>query len=390
MFHFSKGKLRLSALLMALVLALSLFSAGCSKKQKEEAAEGGTGGKAYKIGVNTWGSGVPILDLFGDEAEYALKTFGCTTTRMSDDFTSDKELQNIQNMCSAGVDGICMQGAAVSTVPQMAKVCMDAKVPFVLYTFIGDDATREDLAANNPYYVGAVDLDMVYDGKVVAEMAYNDGCRTAVIIGGNIGDNNMDQRSQGFTEQFEAMGGKVLAEARCTDASECPAKAEDMLSANKDADCIYAMVGDYIPGSLSAIENLKLSGKIKVYMSCVDKASAQYIKEGKIVAGNDGICLSSSIAPTLLINYLDGHPILDENGKAPRLQTMPFIVNKDNADEYMSVFCTEGVHPLTEEVLKSLCWRYNPDVTYQTYLDFIKNDLNLNALLKDHGLPEVK
>jgi ribose transport system substrate-binding protein len=256
MFNLTKGKLRLFALLTALVLALSLLSAGCSKNQKKGASEGGAADKSYKIGVNTWGSGVPILDLFGDEAEYALKTFGCTTTRMSDDFTSDKELQNIQNMCSAGVDGICMQGAAVSTVPQMAQVCKDAKVPFVLYTFIGDDATREDLAANKPLLCWARwILDMVYDGKVVAEMAYNDGCRTAVIIGGNIGDNNMDQRSQGFTEQFEAMGGKVLAQARCTDASECPTKAEDMLSANMDADCIYAMVGDYIPGSLSAIEN---------------------------------------------------------------------------------------------------------------------------------------
>lgn len=383
----SKSTTRKLILLFAIILAFSLIAAGCSGKKTQEGDDAGD--KTYKIGVNTWGSGVPILDLFGDEAEYAFKAFGCETNRMSDDFSADKELENIQYMCSAGVDGICMQGAAVSTVPQMAQVCMDAKMPFVMYTFIGDDADREKIAQDNSYYVGAVDADMVLDGKIMAQSAIRDGCKTAVIIGGNIGDNNMDQRSQGFTEEFESLGGLVLAEARCTDASECASKAEDMLSANMDADCLYAMVGDYIPGSLTAIDNLGLAGDIKVYMSCVDEDSAKYIKEGKIVEGNDGICLSSSIAPTLLINHLDGHQILDESGKPPRLQTIPFIVNKDNADAYISVFCTEGEHPITEEVLKSLCWRYNPDVTYKTYKDLINSGLTLNAILEAHGMETI-
>jgi hypothetical protein len=94
-------------------------------------------------------------------------------------------------------------------------------------------------------------------------MALADGCKTAVIIGGNIGDNNMDQRSQGFREAFEAGGGNVLDEAAAPTLPSAD-KAEDMLSANKDADCLYAMVGDYIPGSLSAIDKLGLKGDIKV------------------------------------------------------------------------------------------------------------------------------
>jgi ribose transport system substrate-binding protein len=392
-----KGLVKKAAPLVALLLAFSLVAAACAEKPADTgpsapaetagapANNGGTEAKSYLIGVNTWGSGVPILDMFGDNAEHTLKVLGNKTTRASDDFTAEKELTNVQNFCSAGVDGIALQAAAVTTLPAMAQVCQDAKVPFVLFTFIGDDKDRDALAESNPYYVGAIDADMVTDGMKVAEMAIADGCKTAVIIGGNIGDNNMDQRSEGFRKQFEAMGGKVLSEARCTDASECASKAADMLSAYKDADCLYAMVGDYIPGSLSAIENLGLEGSIKVYMSCVDKMSAEYIKEGKIAGGNDGIVLASYIGPTLLINYLDGHPILDANGKAPRLQTIPFAVTKDNVDDYMSVFTTDNVHPLTDEVLKSLCYRFNPDVTYQTYVDLIQNGLSLEAILASHG-----
>ncbi|NLA87666.1 MAG: sugar ABC transporter substrate-binding protein, partial [Clostridiales bacterium] len=240
------------------------------------------------------------------------------------------------------------------------------------------------LADTNEYYVGAIDANMVYDGQVMGQLAYDSGCRTACIIGGNIGDNNMDQRSQGFRETFEAAGGTVVAEARCTDNSEAPQKASDMLSANMDVDCIYAMVGDYVPGSIIAIDNLGLTD-IQVFMSCVDKDSAELIKEGRITAGNDGIGLASSITPTLLLNYLDGHKILDEGGKAPRLQTKPFTVNKDNVDDYIACFYGEGVHPLTEEVLKNLCYRFNKDVTYQTYVDFLAT-LNLETIKEAHGI----
>lgn len=385
-----KSNLKKLIPILAVLLIVSMAAAGCAGEKApagDSTAPDGSGEAkdSYLIGVNTWGSGVPILDAFGDYGEYSLKALGNDTMRASDDFTPDKETANVQNFCSAGVDGISLQAAGVTNLLQMGDICKSAKVPFVMNTFIGEEPDREKLRENNPYYVGCIDLDMVTDGKEVAQMALADGCKTAVIIGGNIGDNNMDQRSQGFREAFTAGGGTVLDEARCTDASECPTKAEDMLSAHRDADCLYAMVGDYIPGSLSAIDKLGLSGNIKVYMSCVDKTSAEYIKQGVIRAGNDGIMLPSLIAPTLLQNYLDGHPILDENGKAPHLRTRAFKVDESNVDDYMSIFTTDGVFPLTEEMLKNLCYRFNPDVTYQTYVDLIKSGLTLEAIIKAHG-----
>jgi ABC-type sugar transport system substrate-binding protein len=376
--------LRKSASLIALMLAIALLFSACTS--------GGTtdngGQKTYKFGVNTWGSGVPVLDLFGDEAEYAVKdAFGMTDQRASDDFTADKELSNVQNFAAAGVNGMILQAAAVSTVPQIGQVCLDAKIPFVFHVFIGDDADLDVLADNNSYYVGAIDADMVRDGEEMGKAAYENGARTAVIIGGNVGDNNMDQRYDGFKKGFEGLGGTVLEQARCTDNSECLQKATAMLNAYPDVDVLYAMVGDYVPGSIQAIKDLGLS--TKVYMSCVDEASANLIKSGDIVMGNDGICLASSIAPTLLLNYLDGHPILDANGKPPRLRTIPFRVTAENADAYLSVFAAKGVHPVTVDVLKNLLYRNNPNVTYQDYVKLIDSGLTLNAILKAHGLPEV-
>ena len=380
----TKRKLRTIAAVIALMLALALVATSCNKKEEAPAGGGGGGDQVYTIGFNTWGSGVPILDLFGDETEYALDVLGMKGSRSSDNFTADKELENIQNYISSQVDGIAFQASADPVMPQAAEECAKAKIPFVLLVFVGDDGDRAHISQNNEYYAGAVNSDLVLDGEVLGASALRDGNKTACIIGGNIGDNNMDQRIAGFRSVFEAGGGRIIDEARCTSPAECLQKASDMLSSNRDVDCVYSLVGDYVPGTITAMDNLGLTG-INVYSSCVDLDTANYIKEGRVVEGNDGIGLSAVIAPAMLINYLDGHAILGPDGKAAEFKTRPFIVNKDNVDDYISIFYTQGVHPITADLLKTLVWRFNNDVSYQTYADLVANGLTLEALLKAHG-----
>ena len=383
---------KILALVFAAVMVLSLAACGGSSSgsaapaaaassAKSEAAAPAAGGDTYTIGVTTWGSGVPILDMFGNENQYVLGLIGMDTNRVSDDFTADKQVTNVQTLISAGVNGIVNQGSGVTTIPQMAELCKKAGIPIVFNVSCGLEEDLAELQKNNEFYCGAIDLDMYLDGQMMGQKAYEDGCRTATMIGGNVGDQDIDKRMNGFTDKFEELGGKVLANARCTDNSECPTKAEDMLSANSDADCIYATVGDYVAGSMSAIDNLGLDTKI--YCSCTDEDSAKYILEGKIAAGNDGIGLACAIAPALLINYLDGHQILNDEGLAPRLQTQPITVTKENAQDYIDIFYG-GNHAFTEDMFKNLVWRCNPDVTYKDFEDLMKN-LNFDYIKEQHG-----
>lgn len=366
---------KIVSLLAALALLLSLCACGAGKE---------SGGNSYTIGINTWGSGVPILDMHGDAKEYTLTVLGHKVNRMSDDFTADKELQNAQNMCAAGVDGIVFEGAAVSTIPQVGQECANAKIPFALDVFVGEEENLAALAANNEYYCGAVDTDMVSDGYAIGRMAYENGCRRACLIGGNIGDKNMDQRSEGFRSAFAELGGEVLEEARCTDNSECLAKATDMLFANKDTDCIFCFVGDYIEGSLTAVDNLGLEG-VQIYVSGVDEGTARYIREGTVMGGNGGSSLPAYIACLLVLNCLDGHKIVDENGMAPRLRTQPFPVTRDNVDDYMKVFFSDEAQPFTKVMLEKLLYTSNPNVGYQDYVELVSS-LDLDYMLAANGL----
>lgn len=361
----------------ALAVALTLPLAACGGS--DAGVEGG-----YLIGFNTWGAGTPTFDIMGDETAYTIELYGGKSSRASDENIADKELQNIQNFIATGVDGIVMQCAADPVLPQAAEACKAAGIPFSLPTFVGLDEDRAEVSATNEYYAGSAAADLYMDGYLMGKAAIEDGHRIAVMLGGNMGDSNMERRIEGFTQAFVGEGGGViLNSARCTSPAESQEKANALLSAYQDADCVYVMAGDYGAGAVAAEDTLGIM--LPIYASNANVDNVPYLKNGRIAAATGGNDLASNLAVALLYNYLDGHPILDENGCAPELKITPFLVNGDNADDFAQLFSGAGTHPLTEQVLKSLVWRYNEAVSYETFTSLIETGLTLEALLADHA-----
>ena len=390
---------KILALIVALVMMLGC--AACSNNDTpaetgsapvetggEPAETGGgdtAGAENWTIGSNIWGTGVPILEMMNSASLYVIDNFGCTSMGVSDDYSSDVTIQNMQKFIGAGVAGANVYCNAATTLPRVVDIFTEAETPFALHTGIGTE-DQFSMLTECEYFAGAVDANCVLAGEQMAELAYEEGCRTAVMIGGNIGDTNHDQRSQGFRETFEALGGTVLDEARCTDASEATTKAGDLLSANREADCIYCFVGDYVPGSVTASENLGISDHLKIYVSNVDASTAEMIKEGTVAGGNDGTNMPPMIGSSLVMNYLDGYKIVDENGLACHFQTTPIVITPDNVDLYMDVFCVDGQQPIADSIMETLLGRYNPETGYDTYMDVINNQLTLENLAAALGV----
>lgn len=368
------------ALAMVLALAMILALAACDGKSGE--GSDNSGATAFEIGFNVWGAGDPTFDLMLDVAEQSLKAYGVNSSTACDENQADKELQNIQNFISAGVDGILMQCTAESVLPQAASECLQAKIPFVLSTFVGRDDDRADLRENNEYYLGAVDSNLHDEGYLIGEEAAKHGVKKVVLIGGNVGDDNFELRIEGFTESFvDAGGGQILDSARCSSPAEGQEKANALLSANPDAEAVYVMVGSYLPGTVAAMETLGID--LPIYITNANADTVPYIKDGTVVAATSGNELVGAVAGALLINYLDGHQILDADGKAPQLTNVGFVVDQNNIDDFQALFVDDL--PYTEEALQTLVWRYNPDVTYDTFVDFVENHLTLEALKADRG-----
>ena len=367
-------KKKLLGVIILCLAASMMFMVGCGGGSSDEAAGSAAGSAAaeggYTIGYNNFGVGAYPLDLNEKETTYAIQTAGSQVKVANDNFTVDNVITDVKNLISSNVDGVVVWCAADTLYNSLNDLMLQAKMPFAL----GDKyPTSEDTIAKfqeNEFFAGAVSTDDTITGANMAQRAWDDGHKTALIVAAAQGDTNHDARVKGFTEKFEELGGKVLGTVRCADPSEAVQKSGALLAAHKDADCLYGSGGDYSIGALSAMESAGVT--MPVYGTDVDPNVIQGIKDGKISAATGAAgTYCGTFAALLLINYLDGHPILDENGKAPATKGVKTImITKDNVDDFEEYWINNEI--FTEEELQSLLYKYNENVTWADYEKMIE------------------
>lgn len=356
--------------LISAVLSIAMFATlcvGCGGSNVQENNQGnGITGKRYAGDIV--GQGVTILDIYGNQMNYVFTETENTFDLYNDAFTADTQIQNVEAMAAAGYDGLMIYGWNQTAIPTIANTIIAARTPFAFFGQIpSDEATIADLNKSE-YYLGSVGTNIYVEGVNAAKAALAAGYTKAIVIGGAVGDTDMDGRYSGFSTEFESGGGTILGSARCSDSSEATTKFDDLLSANPDADIAYCMAGDYGIAAASSLANHS-ELNIAIYAANCAPDLLPYIKSGAVEWSDSGILISVAITSALLRNYAIGNKIVDEQGNAPYFNTVyPFEINAENADAFEAQYF-KGF-PLTQEEMDALV---GPDVTYQDFVDFIAN-----------------
>lgn len=326
----------------------------------------------YSLVTNDFGAGEYSLDINSWIIQDVCENLGMSVDIADNEFTVDKIVTQLQNQLSQQPDGVVMIGIAETVYASVSKLCKEANTPYVFFATTPTEADRTTFE-EDPLYVGTVVFDPEAEGALLAEKALEAGCKKAVICAGSEGDYNHDHRVIGFTAAFEAGGGEVLGVARCTDPSEGVTKASDLLSANMEADCAYGCGAGYITAFESVASNLGLD--YNIYGSDVTADNVKDVAEGKVQAITGGANITAAFATILMINYLDGHPILDENGKAPfnSEDLSLFLVTEENAEAFVEYWPENAVKTLSLDDMKNVLYRYNPDVTYADFCELMQN-----------------
>jgi len=361
----------------AMVFSLVACGNGTTPSPSPSASAPADTPKEWVIGMNLWAANAIMMEM-GDYAEFTLNTLGVKVNRVSDDLSADRMLANIQNFLSQGVDGILHMGAAAAVVPRVAEECEAAKTPFVMFNFPPPEELI-DPSYNNPYFGGSAQVDWQLDGRQLAEFALSRGFKTAILVGSTFGSTTVDNRAIGFRAGFEGGGGSILDELRGDDQGTAQ-RVANSLSANRDVDCIFIMGSDQLPGTIAAFEVVGID-PIPSLLSGIGGAAIPHFESGVLLAGSGATHFTSFISPPLLVNMLDGHPILDNNGKPPYFGIATSIITQDTYAEYFEVFENMAT-AVSPDIIKSLAWRFNKDVTYQTFLDVLANEFNADALLR--------
>lgn len=344
---------------------------GEKETKGESGQEGGSTGDSYSFAANIWGRGAYPLDIIVHADEVVAEMTGMKLDVADNQFTADKIISDLQSQLATKPDGVIMFSVVDTVLGNVKQLCDEQKVPYVLDTNFPSDPEVFESIKNDPLFIGGVAASPYEMGKELAAEAIKDGCKSAIILGAALGDYSHDQRILGFTEEFEANGGTVQQVMHCSDPSESTTKANDLVTANADVDCAYASGGDYL-SALAAIKAGDDTISFKLYGTDVAPDLIDYIGQDVIQAMNGGNHVNGAIAMCLLINYLDGHQILGEDGKAPVLDYLKcYLITSENAAHFQKLYADESCF-VTDEQFQSLLYRYNPDVSLETYDAFLK------------------
>jgi len=384
-----------------LVLGLLLGTVGCTSgtetsvaasaetsavaSESSEAPSGSTFTTGYKIGMNLFQQGAYVFDTMVRQTNVLVEDDSIQGSLMlfNDEANIEKITTDVENMINSGVDG-AMWWAIIPTHyavgPQMFE---DAGIPFVLFDAYpgwpdGNGMVGKETIRSLNTFAGVIGCSNYQSGAEMAKQALADG-RTNAIIMANVMGSGVGERADGFQETFEAGGGKVLEVSHeGTTSNAHIAAMQNLFATYPEADCLYSVGADFTLGALSVVENL--DREIGIYGTDVTPDLLSYLVEGKVSALGGAHWVDSALCMALLINALDGHKILEEDGLPLWYTDFPMPVIPAKYAELYNRFWVDEM-PLSFADVSQLLYRNNPDVTAQDFIDFI-NNYSIESVLK--------
>ncbi|MDR0409200.1 MAG: substrate-binding domain-containing protein [Spirochaetaceae bacterium] len=350
--------------ILAVVCMAALALSACSKK-------GGSEDSKLVIGFNNYSKGIYSLDILEKGFLATCEALDVEPMVVNDEGKVENSSVNVDNMISAGVDGIVFFGIYDTMFPVIAQKCESAGVPFVFFDHMPADSVLVDLVENFETYKGiaaTVDNDT---GRNLGAYAASRGLKKAIVITAPRSDTSHVARTAGFTEAFEAGGGQVLNVSYGeVDLPSVMTRANDELTAHPDVECIYVTNGD---AGAALVETLAKHPEVnaELYVTDLDPGVLNGLASGKVAAANGAHWVNVDFATALLVNALRGNEILDE-GSPARLVVPVMVLPANLVGMYQKFWIDQ--QPFSPDEMRA--W-VGSDVT----VDVFKNELaNYNIM----------
>lgn len=343
---------------------------GASEVEVEDT--GFTAQNVYKIGYNYYGTGSYALTTLANNQEYVIQCLGSESQSVSDDFQVDKIVQDIENLISAGCDGLVIWLPADNLYQTVIDMCDEAQIPYVFSDKVPAD---EDIIAalqESEYFAGAVGPANAEYGSLIAEYALDQGYTSCIISTGAQGDPTDTPRIDAFTEAFEAGGGTVEQVVYTDSLDNILAYTENALVAYPDVDFVYGTGSEMGIGAASAIQNQGLDAV--VLTSGLDSEILELLAtdDSHVEFVNGDYWISGIMSTVALMNFLDGNPITDADGNIVFVDDiMPFQVTPDTYESFKETFIDN--HCFSAAEIQAMDGLYNADFDYDAFMEVINN-----------------
>jgi len=266
---------------------------------------------------------------FADSISLAAEFAGMKVTALLSEYSNEKEVANIEDLISQGVDAITVFSLASETAQINAQLCEEAGIPlFLTNSSLGEgpaDVITEvgnsfwDMGAENGYWIKD-NLDLLPDKMKVLE------------IQGQLGQGIAEGISQGIADITADLGDKYTVVHKQTAnwiRSEAIAITEDSLMANLDFNMIFVHNEDMGAGVVSVLkENGVLNNGVVVIAQNGSDPGIEMIRAGEMLAtcANPPSFVGGDVVVQIL-RYFDGVEV-------PRVFYSPvFMIDSTNAND---------------------------------------------------------
>lgn len=344
-----------------------------------------TGKDRIKIGVSIWS----YTDALGTDCynmlTAAAQALDIDLESNAQGFDTDATLNGIENMISAGCDGIIVCNSSDGIMPSIAKSC-DANGVYLAQFFrnIEDPDVRSAVTASD-YFLGCTHEDEYNTGYKLGMALAEKGINKVGYISWNHGDTTAEARYKGYIDAFAEADIQILAEQWEINTAEDGTKtAETMMNAYPEMEAIIVAGGSGEPlaGTVTAVKNMDKVAKVLVVSTDFLSTLHEDFDSGLMGAMSGGHFCDPLFSLMLVYNTIASQGSFVSEPAEIKMD-MVFVSSIEDVEAYEQAFVGD-VLPYTAEEIQAMSVAHTEGVTLQTLVDTAKA-LSLQDVLARHA-----
>ncbi|WP_449279076.1 substrate-binding domain-containing protein [Leucobacter sp. GX24907] len=328
------NRTRKFSILAAGALGISVALTGCSggglldngnSSGSESEAEGGN----YTIGVSYPTSNSPFWTAYMDFVEDGAEQLGLEINAVAANGDEQKQLADVQNLISQGVDGLVITPTSTSVASQLLKTAEDADVEVVVTDRYPGFEPGED---GQPDYTAFIGPNDELAGENIAKTLIDAGSSDLLALGGVPGSSVTEGRKAGLETAIAAGGNLVQYQAGDGEAQENGLSAfENLLQANPSgsANGVWCYNDNLCLGAIKAAQNAGRADEYKFGGMDLTPEAITSIENGDYFVSFGGHWLQGGFGLVMLYDKLEG---IDP--KTPIVKLDLLEVNQDNVADF--------------------------------------------------------
>ena len=321
-------RLRAIGLIAAVVALVAALLSGCSSSSTSGGQDG-----SLTIGVSYPTANSPFWKAYNDFIADGAKQLGVQVTTVSADENEQKQLSDVQNLISQGVDGLIITPYSTSIAPALLRAAAQANIPVVVTDRYPGYAPGENKNADYTAFIGPNDEQA---GADIAKALVEAGGSQFLALGGVPGSSVAEGRKTGLENELKTEN-KQLVQYQASGQSEEEglADAENLLQAHPagTANAMWCYNDNVCIGAIKAIQNAGRTNQFVVGGMDLTPQAITAIENGSYTVSFGGHWLQGGFGLAMLYDKIKGKDPLE-----PTVKLNLIKVDKSNVEQFKKQF----------------------------------------------------